>query len=72
MENHEGQPLGYCVECDRVRWLAQVGNEGGQMPRGTCRTCLREGRRGLGLGPLGPDSSQIFQSTRRTEIVEES
>lgn len=43
MENEVGQPLGYCDECDRMRWLAVVtrGNEAGQTPHGTCNTCAR-------------------------------
>jgi hypothetical protein len=70
MENAKGQQLGFCDACFRVRWLATVGgNEGGQMPHGTCRTCAREAGPEGGGSMLRTISSQNF-SPRRTEIQE--
>lgn len=41
MENQVGQPLGYCDECDRMRWLAVVWDDQAAIPHGRCRTCER-------------------------------
>ena len=57
-ENVEGQPLGYCIKCDRVRWIAVLtpGKRPTETPTGICRSCAREGDDLL----LGPDSSENF------------
>jgi hypothetical protein len=44
--NEAGQPLGYCMTCHRVRWLAVVGHCDAfatpETPCGTCTQCERE------------------------------
>lgn len=46
--NEQGNPLGFCNACFRVRWLGVVeARDAHGTPQGTCTQCVRENRPAL-------------------------